>query len=314
MTRPGTTPSPIRYQAQRLVQHVRWARTQGIRRLIEEDELDPVARVVGAGRRLAWRQHHGGQPGTAVPLFVVGAQRSGTNMVFRALGRAPEVEVHNENDHAAFDRFLLRSDRTVARIVHDSRHLVVAFKPLCDSGRVDLLLDELPYAVAGRAIWVYRNVDDRARSAVAKFGDSNLRALRAIATGSGGGSWQAQGMSHNTLELLHAFDFASMAPETAAALFWYVRNVLFFERGLHHRADVGLLCYDRLVADPVGVLAPAFGWLGITWRDSYVDDVEPRSASAAARPPLPIDPAVRRLCDQLAARLEECVGRGWVQR
>jgi len=306
MTGPRTGPTPMRYHSQRLAQHVRWARTQGIRRLIEEDELDPITRVLGAGRRLAWRQRYGGTPGTAVPLYIVGTQRSGTNMVCRALGRSPQVELHNENDRAAFDRFELRSERTIARIVHDSRHHVVAFKPLCDSDRVDQLLDRLPYSVPGRAIWVYRNVDDRARSAVAKFGDSNLRALRTIAAGSGADLWQARGMSQETLRHLQRFDFATMSPESASGLFWYVRNVLFFECGLDRRGDIRLLSYDRLVDDPVAGLAPVFAWLGLTWRDSYVDDVERRSPTAAAKPALDIDPEVRSLCSELAERLDNC--------
>ena len=56
-------------------------------------------------------------------------------MLTRGLERAPEFEVHNENDGAAFDRFMLRGDAVVETIVRRSGHRFVLFKPLCDSHR-----------------------------------------------------------------------------------------------------------------------------------------------------------------------------------
>ena len=57
------------------------------------------------------------------------------------------------------------------------------FKPLCDSHRTDHLLDDLRTASPGRAVWVYRDVDGRVRSALAKFGDGNRQVLREFADG-----------------------------------------------------------------------------------------------------------------------------------
>ena len=58
-----------------------------------------VAEITSADRRAPPR-----------PVYLVGLQRSGTNMLARGLDIAPEFEVHNENDRAVFDHYLLRDD------------------------------------------------------------------------------------------------------------------------------------------------------------------------------------------------------------
>jgi hypothetical protein len=236
-------------------------------------------------------------------VYLEGLQRSGTNMLARGLDTAPEFEVRNENDRAAFHLFQLRSDEVVQRIVLDSRHRYVLFKPLCDSHRVDHLLDDVSTPSPGRAIWAYRDVDGRVRSAVSKFGRNNLLVLGDIAAGRGDGMWQAQRLSAETLAVLSSFDYRTMTPESAAALMWWMRNGLYFELGLERRNDVMLASYQDLLRDPPGAMGSLCSFLDLTYRPGLVAHL--RSPSAGGRPPLDLDPRVRVLCDQLAARLDD---------
>jgi hypothetical protein len=77
--------------ARRVRRHLRWARA-GRHRLIEGGSLNPLERIhspppSGAGVvRIGWRPR-------AVPVFVVGLQRSGTNMLVRSLEPLAEFEV-----------------------------------------------------------------------------------------------------------------------------------------------------------------------------------------------------------------------------
>jgi hypothetical protein len=222
-------------------------------------------------------------------------------MLTRGLDRAPEFEVHSENDRAAFDRFLLRSDQTVARIIARSRHRFVLFKPLCDSHRVDQLLDGVPSRTPGRAIWVYRDVDGRARSALSKFGRNNLLVLADIAAGRGAGMWQAQRVPAASMAEISSFDYRSMTPETAAALFWWVRNSLYFELGLDRRADVMLASYEDLLTDPRAGMQAICSFLGFPYRPELVAHIAPRTATRAR---LDLDPRVRQLCEQLQERMD----------
>lgn len=287
--------------ARRVRRHLHWARTEGVGRLVEEDELNPATKLRVAIEKRRWRHAHPRPAGTAMPVYVVGLQRSGTNMLTRGLDRAPEFEVHSENDRAAFDRFLLRSDQTVARIIARSRHRFVLFKPLCNSHRVDQLLDGVPSRTPGRAIWVYRDVDGRARSALSKFGRNNLLVLADIAAGRGAGMWQAQRVPAASMAEISSFDYRSMTPETAAALFWWVRNSLYFELGLDRRADVMLASYEDLLTDPRAGMQAICSFLGFPYRPELVAHIAPRTATRAR---LDLDPRVRQLCEQLQERMD----------
>jgi hypothetical protein len=298
--------------ARRVRRHVRWIRTEGWARIVEEDELNPVTRVQVASAKRRWRKSHPQPPGSAIPVYLVGLQRSGTNMLARGLDTAPEFEVHNENDRAAFNHYLLRDDAQIRRIVMDSKHRYVLFKPLCDSHRVDALLDSLDTPSPARAIWAYRDVDGRARSALSKFGRNNLLVLADIAAGNAAGMWQAQRLSESTLEQIRSFDYATMTPETAAALLWWVRNGLFFDLGFNRRDDVLLTSYQDLLACPSNAMQSICRFLGLEFRDDLIAHIAPRGGSAAR--PLEIDPRVRGLCTQLQDRLDEALRlqtEGW---
>lgn len=222
-------------------------------------------------------------------------------MIVRGLERSPEVEVHNENDPKAFDRFRLRPLPQIRRIVEASRHAFVLFKPLCDSHRVVELLDRLGTPSPGKAIWVYRGFEGRVRSSVAKFGDANLRAFQRIAAGQGSGMWQAGGLGPDRLELIRSFDLGSMDPASASALFWYLRNSLFFDLGLDRRGDVILISYDATVADPERSMRALASFLGIPLRPELAAHVERRTGPGDR---VEIDGRIRILCEELLARLD----------
>jgi len=301
---PRSTP-PFRWQLFRVRRHIGWARTQGVRRLIEEDQLDPFTRIPAAIRRARWRRSHDHRP-SAVPIFLVGLQRSGTNMLTRGLERAPEIEVHNENDRAAFVRFRIRPEPVIRAIVEGSKHAFVLFKPLCDSHRTPQLLDDLQTPSRGRAIWAYRSFEGRVRSSVAKFGDSNLRALRRISEGTGAGLWQAGGLSDESLELIRSFDYERVSPESASALFWLVRNSLYFELGLDRRSDVALASYEATIREPERALRSLCAFLGVTYRSELIAGIEPRHASS---PHIEVDPVIRARCESLEAALDAAMSR-----
>ena len=307
--REGNNPSdmaPRRWLMRRLRRHATWAREQGLARLIEEDQLNPFERLPTALRKVAWRLAHDASP-DAVPVFLVGLQRSGTNMIVRGLERSPRFEVHNENDRAAFRRFRLRPDPEIRDLVMRSRHPFVLFKPLCDSHHVGELLDHLGTPSPARAIWAVRSVDDRVRSAVQKFGAANLRTLRLIVAGRGEALWQAQGLSDESMALIRSFDLDRLDPWSASALFWYVRNAILFEQGLDRRDDLVVVAYERVLEDPRAALRELCGFLGLPYEDRFAAHVS--AARRIERPPLEIDPEIRRRCDELGQLLDAASGR-----
>lgn len=295
-------PAPLR-ALRRIQRHWRWGRQEGFGRLVEEDQLDPRVRLASARRRQEWRRSHPIAPGSTTPVFLVGLQRSGTNMVARALEANPEFEVRNENDSAAFDRFRLRPLPQVRELVGQSRQRFLVLKPLIDSHRVVELLDGLGSASPGRALWTYRQVDGRVRSALSKFGDQNLQVVRAIAEGRGGDLWQAQRLSAGSRKLIEALDPASLSQETAAAVIWYIRNALYFELGLESRDDCLLVSYDRLLDDAEGEVRRMCAFLDTEFQPAMVEGIARRGSATSEA--LALDPAVRKMCSDLERRLEE---------
>ncbi len=276
-------------------------------RVLEEKEIDPLRTVPVAVGKWRYRRASPVPPGSARPVFVVGVQRSGTNMLLRGLGNAPEVEVHNENDRHAFERYKLRDTATVAGIVARSRHSHVLFKPLCDSHRTDELL-ALPSATAPRAVWAYRDVDGRVRSALAKFGDGNLQVLREYAAGINTTRWHVQRLSPGSAQFVRSFDYDTMTAESGAALMWLIRNQLFFDLGLDRRNDVHLVSYNDFLADPPATMRPLCRFLDLPYRPELVAHVSARPPTHAQ--PLDIDARIRAACDELAARLDGVAAAG----
>ena len=61
---------------------------------------------------------------------------------------------------------------------------------------------------------------------------SNLRVLRAFAAGEEQkpwNTWQIAGLSAENADFVRSFDLDALTAESGAALFWYVRNALYFE-------------------------------------------------------------------------------------
>lgn len=295
----------VRNLGRRTGRAVRFTRAQGIARLIEEKELDPWSRAKASIAGWRWRRANAVEAGAAVPVWVVGLQRSGTNLLVRCLGGAPEVEVCSENDRRAFRAYRVRSDSHLARVRSASRHRFVVFKPLCDSHRVASWLDEMG-GPPGRAVWVFRSLEGRTLSALAKFGDAGRRALCDIAAGRGDHHWQAQGLSAESHRVLRRFDLERMSPASGAALLWYVRNMVYFELGLHHRDDVRLLGYEDLLDNPNATMRELARFIDLPYRESLVDSVEARRPPMRAE--LDIDGGVRTLCDGLTVRLRSALG------
>lgn len=290
----------------RVGRHVGWARSDGVGRLIEEDNLDPRSRFAAAQARRRWRKENPAPPGAATAVLVVGVQRSGTNMVLRGFEHSGEFEVHNENDRHMFSRYLLRDDAVVKAAVVRSRQRFVLLKPLCDSHRTPELLDVLTTTQPAKALWAYRSALGRARSAVAKFGDANRQILGEIAAGRAANAWQAQRISPENLELIRTFNYETLDSVSAAALFWYVRNSLYFDLGLDRRDDVLLVSYDHFVADPPAAMNRLAAFLDIEPNSALVAHVAPRALDGDHGD---LEPRVRDVCNELERRLGQAVTR-----
>jgi hypothetical protein len=284
----------------RLRRQLSWVRADGLARMVEEKHLHPTRRARAAVAQARWRRRHGVEPGEARPVWVLGVQRSGTNLLTRTLQGVPEMAVYSENHRRAFVDYRLRSDDEIRLLIHRSRHRLVLFKPLCDSARALDFWGSHFSRSPSLVIWAYRSVDGRVRSALSRFGTANLEVMRAVAAGRHHGMWQVDGLGPEDLALIRRFDWGDDAAASAAALFWYLRNKLLFDRGLHVRPRVTVFSYDAFVADPGGGAAVVARFLGVP-----ADGLD----AGPVRPSRPVRfdlyPEVRQRCDELGAALDD---------
>ncbi len=290
----------MRYAVEPIGRHLHWARTQGLRRLLEEDDLDPVQRASRKVAKWRWRRAHGSAPGRPGPCCWSGCNARAPTWYARA--GAPEFEVYNENHSAAFDRFQLRPIGHIRGLLEASRHPYVLLKPFCDAHRTPELLEALRDRVGPRGPVGLPLSRGPARSAVAKFGDQNLGILRELPR-PGPGPLAGPG---TVLRQPRGADRAARLVQRRhhleAALFWYVRNRLYFELGLEGRPDVLLVSYDAMVADPAAEMRQICGFLDFPYHPRLVAGITARPP--ASTPAVALQPQIAACCAELAAELE----------
>lgn len=242
-----------------------------------------------------------GNVGHAKPLYVVGMQRSGTNMLFFSLARTPVVEWFNENDNEAFDNHVLRRhDGTLDRLISKSRAQLVMFKPICDSQNTSELLSNHPEA---KALWAFRHYNDVVNSALRQGWDPTAL-LQQMASGDPKQGWPAENVSSECVALLHKFLSNPMDASTAWALAWYVRNMLYFDQRLQDSNRVILTQYEALATNPRKFFPAVCSFADIPYNDYLIGKV--RSTSIGKNVVPQIRAEVEKLCANLHSKLVDC--------
>lgn len=200
------------------------------------------------------------------------------------------------------DSHRLREYEEIEGILRGVRARLVVAKPLVDSQNAVRLLDRFP---GSRAIWLYRDYRDVARSHVEKWGDGVRREnLRVVVEGAPPGHWLVEGCSADARDRVRAQHRDDLPAQDAAALFWYVRNRLFFDLGLDADERVLLCNYDRLVGAPRELLRLVYRHIRTSYPgDRVASHVHARSVRRGRH--VALSPAVEALCRGLFGRLEE---------
>ncbi len=261
-----------------------------------------IGRRVRRGSRLALkravqraRPRRGGEP--PLTLLVAGVQRSGTNMVMDVLERSLETDVYHERDPRAFDNYEMRPLEVIRGLRARTRARVFVVKALCELDHLTFLMDRLAPA---RAVWVVRDWRDSVRSQLRSFPRHPGWIRRTLADPAAGG-WIGRGlMGSGLLERARRLAREDMDDVSAAALFWWFRNQLFFEQGLERNARVLVVRYEDLVRRPLSGFGALFAHAGLAFDPMWADDVSPRSVGAGAG--LEADAPIAAACEALLGR------------
>lgn len=238
-------------------------------------------------------------------VFVAGVQRSGTNMMTDILERSFETEVFRESDPRAFDHYELRPLSVLRGLVRASKAHTVVFKCLCELQDLRALLDAFPRT---KAVWNLRRVDDMVNShARAQFKAGRQRLcperMNSLVVDPLSAGWRGRGMSEATRNLLRTHCAPDMSHESAVALFWLMRNRLYFEKNLQTDPRVRVVRYEEFVQAPAVHGTALFDWLGLTPSAHAWRTVSPRSVGRWEQPE--ITSPIRDLCRTLDARFRD---------
>ena len=95
-----------------------------------------------------------------------------------------------------------------------------------------------------------------------------------------------------------------MNPYDAAALFWFARNMNFFENDLEKNQDVIMIKYEDLVQKPAAMMEELYKSIGLKFPGPrVVSDVHQNSIGKGRT--LKFSVEVDKLCDNLYGRLNE---------
>ena len=237
-----------------------------------------------------------------LPVFIVGCNRSGTNMVCGAIGKSPHGWDYKESEFSlAFNAYYLRADWIIERLIRHTPAPLVGFGSILDSQFTDQLLARFHGA---KAIWIYRRYADVANSCARQKWGGHLKNLV---------RWVAQGelerlgarghrITADTVDLFARLFREDFSNEDCACLYWYLRNHLFFDINLPADPRVLLVQYEDAVMHKERSLRRIFDFLGFPYDPCVLDGI---FASSVGKDPWPgTDPAIRQRCDDLQSRLD----------
>lgn len=247
-----------------------------------------------------WRTPH--PTHEKLPVFVVGSNRSGTQMVCEAIGKSPHGWGYPESEsNIAFRDYQLRADWLIKLLIRLSPAPIVSFGNILDS---QLTNDLLARYEGARAIWVYRRYEDAASSSVHKWG-SHLKddLVRWVARGElerlGA---RGKRISIDTVRLFGELFHEDLSNEDGACLYWYMRNQLFFDLNLHKNPRVLIVQYEDTVLNPETAFLRIFDFLGFPYDPAIINGI---FASSIGKFPWPgLEPRIQEICDVLKVRLD----------
>ncbi len=231
-------------------------------------------------------------------VFVAGVQRSGTNMLMDIMERSMETDVYHERDHRAFQSYEMKPTDVIHQIFKKSISPVFVIKALCELDKLKMLMDEFEPA---KSIWVLRHYGDVVNSMVRSFPNQSTL-VRNIVFDKEREGWPGRSMSNKTHSIVKRLSRDELNRESAAALIWYFRNILYFEQNLEKGSRVKLIKYESMVSHPEKDFRRIFDFLELRFKPSFIDKVSDHSVRKNELPP--IRPDIQKLNENLLERFE----------
>jgi hypothetical protein len=247
-----------------------------------------------------------------LPVFILGCNRSGTNMICGAIGKSPHGFDYKESEFSlAFNAYYLRADWIIKKLIQLTPAPIVSFGSILDSQFACDLLDRFDGA---KAIWIYRRYEDVANSCARMQWGYHLKNLVGWVACGELEKLGARGnhISNDTIQLFGKLMREDLSNADIASLYWYMRNRLYYDLNLHRDPRVLIVQYEDAVQNKEDVFKRIFSFFGIAYDPHVIDGI---FASSVGKHPQPvIDPEIREVCNALQTRLDASYAQsiGWI--
>jgi hypothetical protein len=238
-------------------------------------------------------------------LFIFGCQRSGTTLLQRGiLTRDLNTCIYQESSKISLEddmqRLRLKPLNRVKKIIEQDCAPFIVLKPLVESQHSQRLL---AYFEGSRALWMYRHYKDSVLSLSKHFGYLRLlNMLRALVRNEKA-EWISEHVPGHIRNIAAKYFAEDMLPYDAAALFWFVRNSLFFELNLDRHPAVKLCRYEDLIRSPLETVQGIYEFADQEFPGKHIL-TEVRSTSLGKGKSIRLSPETDCLCRELQARLD----------
>jgi hypothetical protein len=241
-----------------------------------------------------------------VILFIIGCQRSGTTLLADIFEKDFRTTVHGEYSQVSVSsrqssrQIRLKPLDVVKKIIDSEKVPLVVLKPLVETQHI---LKLLSFFDGSRTVWMYRDYRDVISSNLKHWGINNgVNNLRAIVENAPQ-NWRSENVSEQTRQIVLKYFSEKMNPYDAAALFWLVRNRLFFELELGDHPAVAMCKYEDLVTQPRRVMKEIYRFVGSMYPgDSIIADVHGDSRNKGES--IKLSPEVELLCQEMIENLD----------
>jgi hypothetical protein len=243
-------------------------------------------------------------PGQKSIMFVAGCQRSGTTIMMDTFEKDLNTRCFGETSELSSldtkDGLRLNPLPTIKREFDKVNASFIVAKPLVESQNLPQLLD---YFENSKAVWIFRHYKDVASSNLKFLGlDNGIKDLKPIVENELG-NWRAEKVSDHVRKTISRFYSPDMNPYDAAALFWYTRNILFFDLALNEDLRVMMVKYEDFVVQPEKTMQGIYRHASQTYPKSGIA-ANTNSKSINKGRKIELSSGVERINQELLDRLE----------
>lgn len=232
-----------------------------------------------------------------VPIYVGGVQRSGTNMLMECFEGCKDVCVYHDINKMAYDKYQLRNDEEIEKIINSSFASYVVFKPLLDIDRIPGLRERFKNSFV---IWIYRDYEAVVLSMKKAFPNSREE-IDEVMEGQCR-SWRGRHFTSDVLAKIAPLFRSDLNQDEALALAWLSRNMFFTESGIANDRNTIVLSYDRFCASGGAEFGKVAKNIGLSCGKRAIRHIH------AARPKTitsDIAQDIRIACENMMKELEE---------